>query len=530
MTRRLLALPLVGTGLLFAISFFPRIADSPMRLAFWAACASLLAWQAVLWARPSMVPQCRFVAVRSHWVQALVQFGIYLYWGSAWQPVYDFLPALFGQVVFLYTFDMLLHWTRGKEWIAGFGPFPITFSTNFFLWFRDEWFLLQFVQMAIGALGKQFVRWNRNGQSTHIFNPSAFSLMVSSIFLLAFGLTNELTWGQEIAVSFEAPQHIHIWIFMSGLIVQALFRVTLVTAGAVFALLILNSLHSVGTSGLEYYGIPAAVFLGLHLLVTDPATSPRTLTGKAIFGLLYGILVLPLFYGLKALGLPTFYDKLLSVPLLNLSVRWIDALMDGSMLRRLRSRVTLSPGRLNWIHMAAWVALFISMSAADRFDAKVHRALSAEYWIMGCNNNRERACETYLQLVNALAEEGNPEAWNRLGNAYNEGTFIAADTSRAVGYYKRACRLGSLTGCQNTVHNFVFVQRGNGYDPDVGAALGELEKASGTDPQSAFLLGVAYFLGYGVAPDAERAGRLVRAACDAGLATACEVLVEPNPK
>ncbi len=34
MTRRLLALPLVGTGLLFAISFFPRIAVSPMRAGY----------------------------------------------------------------------------------------------------------------------------------------------------------------------------------------------------------------------------------------------------------------------------------------------------------------------------------------------------------------------------------------------------------------------------------------------------------------------------------------------------------------
>ena len=66
--------------------------------------------------------------------------------------------------------------------------------------------------------------------------------------------------------------------------------------------------------------IPSAVFLGLHLLVTDPSTSPRTPLGRAIFGVLYGLGVFALYALLGALGLPTFYDKLLCVPLLNLAV------------------------------------------------------------------------------------------------------------------------------------------------------------------------------------------------------------------
>src|ERR1041384_1541007 len=107
MTRRLLAIPFAGTCLLFAISFFPRIANSPpMRVAFWVACVALLIRQAALWLRPGLSLKAHWVPVRSHWVQARVQFSVYLYWGSAWQPVYDYMPALFGQLVFLYTFDM----------------------------------------------------------------------------------------------------------------------------------------------------------------------------------------------------------------------------------------------------------------------------------------------------------------------------------------------------------------------------------------------------------------------------------------
>lgn len=532
MTRRLLAIPFASTALLFAISFFPRIANSPpMRMAFWAACAVLLVWQAVLWLRPGLTLRVQFVPVRSHWVQAMVQFSVYLYWGSAWQPVYDFMPALFGQLVFLYTFDMLLQWTRRGEWTAGFGPFPITFSTNLFLWFRDQWFLLQFVQLAIGSLGKEFVRWKREGRLTHIFNPSAFSLMVSTVFLLTLGLTIDITRAQEIAVSQEAPRYIHLWIFTSGLVVQALFRVTLVTAGAVFSLLILNTLIPPGTSGLEYYGIPAPVFLGAHLLVTDPATSPRTLSGKAIFGMLYGVFVFPLFYALKAIGAPTLYDKLLSVPLLNLSVRRIDPLMMRGRILRLRERVKMSAERLNWIHMAAWAALFFFMSSTDRFGAKEHRDNSVEFWNWECDKGRPDACAMYVRLLTTIKGEGNAEAWNRLGNVYNEGKLLPADTSRAVEYYKHACTLGSLTGCQNTVHNFVIVREGKGYDDDVRVALDRLEKASGTDPVSAFLLGVAYSQGYGVPLDAARAARLIDAACKGGFKNpVCERLAKPGGK
>jgi hypothetical protein len=59
----------------------------------------------------------------------------------------------------------------------------------------------------------------------------------------------------------------------------------------------------------------------MHLLVTDPSTSPRTPLGRAVFGVLYGLGVFGLYALLGAMGLPTFYDKLMMVPLLNLLVR-----------------------------------------------------------------------------------------------------------------------------------------------------------------------------------------------------------------
>ena len=53
--------------------------------------------------------------------------------------------------------------------MLGFGPFPILFSTNLFLWFRDDWFYLQFLMIGVGFLGKEFVRWQRDGRSWALF-------------------------------------------------------------------------------------------------------------------------------------------------------------------------------------------------------------------------------------------------------------------------------------------------------------------------------------------------------------------------
>ena len=75
--------------------------------------------------------------------------------------------------------------------------------------------------------------------------------------------------------------------------------------------------------------IPIAVFLGMHLLFTDPSTAPRTELGRLLFGVLYGLSTVALYVLLDRAGAPTFYDKLLQVPLLNLSVIAIDRAVGG---------------------------------------------------------------------------------------------------------------------------------------------------------------------------------------------------------
>ena len=167
-----------------------------------------------------------------HYVQALCHLSVYVYWGWYWRPVYDYAWLLVAQLLFAYAFDMLLAWSRRDSYALGFGPFPIVFSTNLFLWFRDDWFYLQFLLVAVGFLGKEFVRWHRDrADSVHIFNPSAFSLGLFSLVLIATGTTH-LTRGQEIATTLSLAPHIYLFLFLVGLVVMYFFSITPVAASA----------------------------------------------------------------------------------------------------------------------------------------------------------------------------------------------------------------------------------------------------------------------------------------------------------
>src|ERR1700683_4762360 len=155
-------------------------------------------------ARTGRVLSFEYVPKKVHYVQLTMHSCIFAYWGWYWREVYHDIPLILAQVAFVYALDSMICWFRRDKWVLGFGPFPIVFSTNLFLWFHDRWFYLQFAMIAVGVLGKEFLKWKREGRSVHIFNPSGFSLATFSIFLIATNNTS-LTWGIQIANTISRP-------------------------------------------------------------------------------------------------------------------------------------------------------------------------------------------------------------------------------------------------------------------------------------------------------------------------------------
>ena len=456
------AVPFAFTVALLAMTALPRLQVSPIvTWSFWGAGAALLIWQVLLlfahWPARNAGREggpFRIVKVpprKQHWVQSFCHATVYAYWGWYWPPVYDFMPLLFGQLLFAYAFDILLAWSRKEDYQIGFGPFPIVFSTNLFLWFKDDWFYWQFVLIALGFAGKAFVRWNRDGKRVHIFNPSAFTLAIFSVVLLATGNTN-LTWGQEIASTLSLGPHIYKVLFVVGLVVMYFFAITTVTAAAAITLVSLSGLY-LAITGVPYFvdsDIPSAVFLGLHLLVTDPSTSPRTPVGRLIFGVGYGLGVFGLYWLLSAMGMPTFYDKLLCVPLLNLSVRAIDRAVKGIGQSNLLHRLALDGplGRGNLAHMGVWAAFFVLMMNTGSADG-MHRGDALPFWMQACEENKPRACERLVRIEANYCGDNAGWACNELGRHHMEGRIVEKDEERAIAYFSRACEGRFQAGCVN---------------------------------------------------------------------------------
>ena len=473
---RVLGLPLAFTLALAACLFLDSVRqNTALTWTFAGAAATLLAWNSallVLAAGRGRTLSVEIVLRKQHYLQACIQGSLLVYWGWYWRQVYDSAHLIAAQLLFAYAFDMLLNWSRRDVYALGFGPFPVVFSMNLFLWFRPDWFYFQFLMVAFGFAAKELLRWDKDGRSAHIFNPSSFPLAVFSLALIVTGTTH-LTWGQDIATTLFYPPHVYLALFLFALPGQFLFGVTTMTMSAVVTTYLFGLLYYATTGIYFFYDsyIPIAVFLGMHLLFTDPATSPRTDLGRVIFGVLYGISTVALYALLGNLGLPTFYDKLLQIPVLNVSIKLIDRLARSNALQRIDPTAivrSLAPRQRHLAYMGAWAVVFAVMSAAHGV-GDTHPGQWLPFWQQACAAGRPYACSYLESIVSSDCDRGSRWACEELANLqddserYRPRTFASAtaddypiilrgakgplrDVSRA-GLETLACREGWPGAC-----------------------------------------------------------------------------------
>jgi hypothetical protein len=439
---------------LLALSQLSLLQQRPVvRASVVAAALVLLAWSGLLFGvlRRRQKVSIEIVLRRQHYLQACQQGAVILYWGYYWREVYHAAPLIAAQLLFAYGFDSLLSWTHRRKFVLGFGPFPIIFSITLFLWFKDDWFYLQFAMVALGFLAKEFLRWTRDDVNTHIFNPSSFPLAVVSALLL---LTNAsgTTWGFEVATTQFYPPQMYLAIFLFALPGQYLFGVTSMTMSAVVTTFVFSAIYYAST-GIYFFSdshVPIAVFLGMHLLFTDPATSPRTELGRIIYGMLYGLTTILVYYWLLRAGMPGFYDKLLPVPLLNLSAKLIDRAARSPLLQSIDPAAwgrALVPRRRHLAYISVWAVAFGAMSAS-RYLGDRHPGQWLPFWQKACAADTRTACEDLYFLEDGYCEDGSGWACNEVGILL-AGHY--GNPRRAAMSFERACKLGFSAGCDNTV-------------------------------------------------------------------------------
>jgi len=211
----------------------------------------------------------------------------------------------------------------------------------------------------------------------------------------------------------------YLFLFLVALPGQLLFGVTTMTMSAVVTAYLFG-LAYFGLTGTYYFYdsyIPIAVFLGMHLLFTDPSTAPRTDLGRVIFGALYGMSTVVLYEVLGRAGRPTFYDKLLQVPLLNLTIQRLDRAVRGGWLRRLDPSAigrTLAPRQRNLAYVTLWALVFAAISAAQGVGDR-HRGQWIPFWQQACAEDRPRACAYLAQVYSTHCDAGSAWSCNALG-------------------------------------------------------------------------------------------------------------------
>jgi hypothetical protein len=136
-----------------------------------------------------------------------------------------------------------------------------------------------------------------------------------------------------------------------------MFRLLPVSIGGIIGLLYMT--HTAGA-------LRPTLLLMLTLLCTDPATTPKSSTGRFLFGILVGVSYPIYSHALKWLGQPDDFAKILSVPLANYLTPTFDLIAERlrGYTAGLSDRI-LRPGFLSWeplpnlAFVAAWLVLYV---------------------------------------------------------------------------------------------------------------------------------------------------------------------------
>jgi TPR repeat protein len=499
---------------------------------------------------------------RHHWVQLLMHGTIFIYWASVVPAVKDQLYLILAQLLVGYLLDLLLSWWKLGRWTLGLAPVPVIGSINLFLWFKDDWWFLQIVMVVLAFASKPLLRWTRNGRNTHIFNPSAIALAALSLGVILADST-DITWGQTIATSLNAPGYMLETIFFVGVVVQILFDTTLVTAGAALTTWLVSVLwyHATGEWFFHDTHIPIAVFLGMNLLITDPSTSPVNKTGRFLYGATYGACVFFLWSSLDFFRQPTFYDKLLQVPILNLLVPVFDKVGRG-----VSSRMpNWSWAGSNWVHVVLWTIAFFAMRPELKLEHPNYFFYKGQQFLRGvdghpaqlkqaidgfhtaCEQGDLRGCfemamliavpdappghlkagiERYQRVCAPAACDTKSPAYKpsmcmnyaaracyRLGVHHASGVGVSRDLSQAKKVWQRACQMGEEDACKALTSD-------EKTEPDTAALTIACEK---DEAAACERLSNQYALGgNGLKRDLVRAANFGLRACMGGRGEACK--------
>jgi hypothetical protein len=299
----------------------------------------------------------------THFLPTFLQTLIFSYWALYWPSLIDFLPYIGLEIIYAYVLEMSLSFLVFRRWRFSFGPLPIVLSTNLFMIFPPEQLYMPLAALTIAIGCKILIR----SGGRHVFNPSALGIAVVGALNLIFP---SMGYG-DTAAQFNLPPNMSEILVLVVLVAQFRVPIVLVSIGAFAGMLVYGPVVgpffpelTMNTPSPDW----APVLLVLALLLTDPATSPRTGPGRLLFGLSCGLSITIVSVALTESGLSDFYSKVIPVPLMNALVPSFDRI--GA---RIAERVTVLKPQFNRWHIAFWV-LMVTWSLHGGLKSRTFRA------------------------------------------------------------------------------------------------------------------------------------------------------------
>lgn len=278
----------------------------------------------------------------SHFLPATLQCLIFAYWSLYYRRLSYYVPLIGLELVYAYLLEGLVSLSMRGKWRVSAAPLPVVFSTNLFVLFLPGQVHLTLAAISLALLSKVMIV--RDGR--HVVNPSAFGIAIVGLLTMMFP---ELGYG-DTAREFNLPPNMTELVILLGLIVQTRLPIVMTSVGCFVALHLWQQV--VGVMIFSPWWAPVA--LVIVLLVTDPATVPRTPKARLLYGLVAGLLM-EIFAALTTWAFAQdFYAKVMCVPFANALVPQIEAL--AARLPDWRPLRALEP-RWNLAHVALWVVL-----------------------------------------------------------------------------------------------------------------------------------------------------------------------------
>jgi hypothetical protein len=314
-------------------------------------------WMYLSWKEHVMPLFSSFIFVRAVFFQFLAQLVIYLYWGKYNPVVIERIPLIIHQIAFGYLFHFSLCMFYEKKLTVSFSTSAAIMSANLFIWFAPKVYFFHYIIIMATILGKMFLVRKINGVERHIFNPSGLVsfLLAAAISIYSFndGFNFfEYIYGPQIGAYWLWLPHFDIVVLIASCLTLWTPNLYLIPISCYTLLLGANfaTQFFYGKYLLDALG-KGSVFLGVTLLITDPATSPKTKIGQILFGMSYAISLALAFTVLISFRWNLYYKKVFFICLLNLLTPFYDHLGE-------------------WIESKIWVKNKI-LSKCSRFNLLV---------------------------------------------------------------------------------------------------------------------------------------------------------------